>query len=62
MTVPFLVKVTAQSNRVALPESEISMQPQGLIGTNFSIVIILQGSNLPVASQSACIIVSVILQ
>jgi hypothetical protein len=62
MAVPFLVKVTARSNRVAFPESDISMQPRGLIGTSFSIVIILQGPVPPLESQSACITVSVILQ
>jgi hypothetical protein len=62
MAVPFLVRVTARSNRVALPESDISMQPRGLTGTNFSIVIIFQGPVPPLESQSACITVSVILQ
>jgi hypothetical protein len=62
MAVPFLVKVTVRSNRVTLPESDISMQPRGLIGTNFSIVIILQGPVPPLESQPACITVSVILQ
>jgi hypothetical protein len=63
MALPFLVKVTARSNKVALPESNISIQPCGLIGINFSIVIILlQGPVPPLESQSTCITVSVILQ
>jgi hypothetical protein len=62
MAVPFLVKVTSRSNSVALPDSDISMQPQGLIGISFSIVIILQGPVPPLESQSACTTVSVILQ
>jgi hypothetical protein len=60
--VPFLVKVTARSNRVALPDPDISMQPRGLIGISFSIMIILQGPGPPLESQSACITVTVILQ
>jgi hypothetical protein len=62
MAVPFLVKVTARSNRVAHPESDISMHLRGLIGISFSIVIILQGPVPPLESQSTCITVSVILQ
>ncbi len=62
MAVPFFASTITRSNRVALLDSDISMQPRGLIGTNFSIVIILQGPSLPPESQSACITVSVILQ
>jgi hypothetical protein len=62
MAVPFLVKVTARSNKVAFPESDMFKQSRGLIGTSFSIAIILQGPNSPLAPQSACITVSVILQ
>jgi hypothetical protein len=62
MAVPFLIKVTVRSNRVALPESDISKQSWGLIGTSFSIVIIFQSPNPPLESQSARITVSVILQ
>jgi hypothetical protein len=38
------------------------MQPLGLTGTSFFIVIILQGPVPPLELQSACITVSVILQ
>jgi hypothetical protein len=59
---PFLVRVTARLNKVALPESDMFKQSRGLIGTSFSIAIILQGPNSPFVPQSACITVSVILQ
>ncbi len=52
MAVPFLVKVTMRSNRVALSEFDISKQSRGLIGTSFSIVIILQGPNPPLESHT----------
>jgi hypothetical protein len=60
--VPFLVKVIAWSNKIAFPESDTFKQSRGLIGTSFSITIVLQGSNLPFDPQSARITVSVILQ
>jgi hypothetical protein len=62
MAVPFLVKVTVRSNKVAFPESDMFKQSWGLIGTSFSIAIILQGPSSPYEPQSACITVSVILQ
>jgi hypothetical protein len=62
VAVPFSVSAIMRSNRIALLDSDISMQPRGLTGTSFSIVIILQGPILPLESQSACITVSVILQ
>jgi hypothetical protein len=62
MAVPFLVKVTVRSNKVAFPESDMFKQSQGLIETSFSIAIILQGPNSPLDPQSARITVSVILQ
>jgi hypothetical protein len=37
-------------------------QSRGLIGTSFSIAIILQGPKSPLEPQLACITVSVILQ
>jgi hypothetical protein len=62
MAVPFLVKVTVRSNKVAFPEFDMFKQSRGLIGTSFSIAIILRGPNSPFEPQSACITVFVILQ
>ncbi len=62
MAVPFCVKITVWSNKVAFPESDMFKQSRGLIGASFSIATILQGFNSPFEPQSACITVSVILQ
>jgi hypothetical protein len=62
MPVQFLVRVTARSNKVAFPESDIFKQSRGLIGISFLIAIVLQGPGSPFGPQSACITVSVILQ
>jgi hypothetical protein len=60
--VPFLVKVIVWPNRVTFPDSDMFKQSRGLIGTSFSIAIILQGPKSPLEPQLACITVSVILQ
>jgi hypothetical protein len=62
MAVPFSANTIVRLNRVTFLDVDISMQLLGPIGINFSITIILQGFTLPPESQSACIIVSVILQ